>query len=427
MNFKNLFNVTLFATISALLLSGCNSHIQTVKANNGGQIEFDKIDDPELIGKARPNDATISYARELKETWTREEMQRGNIYEILPSGTSVPFDSISNPKSESLKKELESGFILSYLFYDNGLLVYDGVAAPGRFSKDIDDESMFFTHSTGKSIISYLVGHAICEGYIDSVDEEVDWPLMSNTLYQGQPLKNLLDMRAGDAHLYDENTHRLLADPKQRHHRHMGLDTMAVMLAGTTPRGAQYHYNNALTDILASYLAYKAGDDYDEFIRSVFQDRIRIEHPVIFKLHQKSRTDHKYSLYYGEMQTRASYSFQMTRKDLLRVAIAMLEDYQSGNCVGQYLKDLQNRSRPHSHYGKTPTFLHNLSKRYGGQIYWDFEGMSNRNILGTDGNNAQYMLIDLDNARILVTNSASQMFNTRRLILNPIKSGKLPK
>ena len=74
MNFKNLFDVTLFASISALLLSGCNSHIQTVKANNGGQIEFDKIDDPELIGKARPNDVTISYARELKENWTREEM-----------------------------------------------------------------------------------------------------------------------------------------------------------------------------------------------------------------------------------------------------------------------------------------------------------------------------------------------------------------
>ena len=414
-------------TAAALSLTGCNSHIQTVQQNPNGRIEFSKINDPELIGKARPNDATISYARQRKDEWTKQELRRGNFYEISPAGNAVKFDTVDNPKSESLTRELAEGYILSYLYYDNGSLVYDGVAAAGRFSVDIDDKSTFFTHSTGKSIVSYLIGHAICDGYIDSVDEPVDWPMMSETLYQGQPLRNLLDMRAGDAHLYDEDTNRLLSAPKQPHHRHMGLDTMADLLNGTEPKGNSYHYNNALTDIIASYLAYKTGEDYDEFIRTVFQDRIKIQNKVLFQLHPKTHTNRKRSPYFGDMQTRASYSFQITRKDLLRVAITMLSDYQSGNCVGQYLKDLQERAKRHSHYGKTPTFLHNLSKKYGGQIYWDFEGMRGRNILGTDGNNGQYMLIDLDSARVLVVNSASQMYDTRHFILNPIKTGELPK
>ena len=34
----------------------------------------------------------------------------------------------------------------------------------------------------GKSITSYVIGHAICEGYIDSVDAKLnDWPLIENS------------------------------------------------------------------------------------------------------------------------------------------------------------------------------------------------------------------------------------------------------
>ena len=35
----------------------------------------------------------------------------------------------------------------------------------------------------GKSLVSYVTGHAICEGYIDSVNVKLDdWPTIKNTL-----------------------------------------------------------------------------------------------------------------------------------------------------------------------------------------------------------------------------------------------------
>ena len=53
--------------------------------------------------------------------------------------------------------------------------------------------------------------------------------------------------------------------------------------------------------------------------------------------------------------------------------------------------------------------------------------MKNRNIIATDGYNGQNMLIDLDNSRIVITNSAATGWNVRTYMLNVIRDGKLPK
>ena len=53
--------------------------------------------------------------------------------------------------------------------------------------------------------------------------------------------------------------------------------------------------------------------------------------------------------------------------------------------------------------------------------------MKKRNIIGTEGYNGQNILIDLDNSRIVVTNSAATGWNVKTYMLNVIKKGKLPK
>ena len=59
--------------------------------------------------------------------------------------------------------------------------------------------------SMGKSVTSYLVGHAICEGYIDGVDARVnDWPIIKDSLYHDQKLINFLNMNTGDQKYIDE-------------------------------------------------------------------------------------------------------------------------------------------------------------------------------------------------------------------------------
>ena len=61
------------------------------------------------------------------------------------------------------------------------------------------------SHSMGKSLVSYVTGYAICEGYIDNIDVKLDdWSTVKGTLYEGQKLIDLLNMRAGDQKIIGE-------------------------------------------------------------------------------------------------------------------------------------------------------------------------------------------------------------------------------
>ena len=374
-------------------------------------------DKAELPEHVHPNDVTISLYEERKKRFIKRRRREGRLYTIAPKGNAVKFTYQKNLPSLKLEKQLSEGFLLSYLFYDNGVIKYNGIAAERRFKKDITNETLFFTHSTGKSITSYIVGHAICGGYISSIDEIIDWPLMKNTLYQGQPLRNLLNMNAGDKHTVNFKANRVMGS--KAHHRDMSLKTIAKLLDGTKAKGNEVFYNNVLTDIIANYIVFKAGDKYDELMKKVFQDKIKIENEIAYGKHKKFR------------QYIASYTYYMTRLDFLRFAEAMMRDYQNKTCVGNYLRESQQQAKNWYKYrpfkDNAHWFLHNYAKKYGSQFYFDFYKMKKRNIIATEGYNGQNMLIDLDNSRIVITNSAATGWNVKTFMLNVIRKGELPK
>jgi CubicO group peptidase (beta-lactamase class C family) len=413
--------------------------VTTDRASTGG-LRFDPPADPdgpavsfedrwEMPSSARPNDATISLYEDRRREWRRAITNAGDAFVIPPAGNAQRFARTANPESTALQGQLQEGYLLSYLYYDNGVIRYDGMAADGRFRRDLDSNTLFFTHSTGKNITSYIVGHAICEGYISSIDEQIDWPMVQDTLYQGQSLRNLLNMSAGDRHVMNEDGNRVMGSPI--HHRQMGMDTAAFLLRGTERRGNRFFYNNFLTDLIAGYTAYRAGSNYPNLVRSVFRNKVRIEDEVTMFLHVRTPTNGERSPYYGQLQSRVSYSYLMTRMDFLRLGVAMMRDYQSNNCVGQYLRQLQAQSVPCG----VCTKLRNISpwmwssasaRRYGGQFYFDYAGMSGRNIMGTDGQHGQNLLIDLDNSRIVATHAAATGWDVRSLIVDVIAQGRLP-
>ena len=382
----------------------------------------------ELPEEVRPNDATISLYQDRRLAFIERRRGQGRLYTVEPKGNAKAFEQTPNLSSKTLDQALKEGYFLSYLYYDNSAIKYNGVAEEGRFNQDVNDEMLFYTHSTGKSITSYILGHAICEGYIESMDEIVDWPLMSKTLYQGQPIRNLLNMNAGDRHTVNKSANRVMGT--KTHHRDMDLTKVASLLEGTERKGNAVFYNNVLADILANYIVFKAGDNYDSLMRKVFQDKVKIAYPVSYEKHAKSFVNGDLSPYYGKPETLASYSYFMTRLDFLRVAEAMMKDYQNNTCVGQYLRESQDQAMSWPKYRptweKAELWLHNYARKYGSQFYFDFHGMSGRNIMATEGYNGQNMLIDMDNSRIVVTNSAATAWDVRMFMLDVIETGILP-
>ena len=407
-----------------------NTTIEVIpQTDRGGKAVIYNQPFAELPENVKPNDATISHYQDRHFELIKLSKSLNRLYTIKPDGNSQPFKQETILTSNSLKNELASGYLLSYLYYDNGVIKYDGKAMDGRFAKDVNNETLFATHSTGKSINSYIVAHAICDGYISSIDEIINWPLMSKTLYQGQPLRNLLNMNAGDKHTVDAASTRVMGS--ETHHRNMGLDTIATLLEGTTKIGSELFYNNFLSDVIANYIVFKVGSNYHALMRKVFQNKVKIQHEVVYTKHIKTETNGTFSNYYGQLQTLASYSYYITRMDLLRIAEAIMKDYQNQTCVGRYLKMSQSQAltwmkyRPNN--SNANLSLHNYSKKYGAQFYFDFHEMDGRNILGTSGLHGQNMLIDMDNSRIVVTHSAATAWDNKSLLLNVIKDGQLPK
>ena len=121
----------------------------------------------------------------------------------------------------------------------------------------------------------------------------------------------------------------------------------------------------------------------------------------------------------------------MTRLDFLRFAETIMKDYQNKTCVGNYLRESQNQAKKwykfRPYRNNSLFWLHNYAKKYGSQFYFDFYEMEKRNIIATEGFNGQNILIDLDNSRIVVTNSAATGWDVRKFMLNVIRDGKLPK
>ena len=378
----------------------------------------------EMPENARPNDATISLYERGRRNFFNKLKSQGEFYTIVPKGNSELFKYLANQKSKVLEAQLAKGYLTSYLYYDNGTIKYDGIPKSGRFDPKVTDQTLFFTHSTGKSIVSYIVGHAICEGFISSINEIIDWPLMSKTLYQGQRLVDLLNMQAGDSHIVDERSSYVMGSKK--HHRDMDLASAAKLLEGTERKGDKVAYSNFLSDVIASYVVFKAGDKYSQLLNYIFQDKVKIKNEVHFQLHTvSSGGQHR-----GQLQTRASYSFMLTRKDLLRVAVAMMRDYQQETCVGNYLRDAQAQAKRWPQYRPSADnsylWATRYARKYGAQFYFDFYKMDGRNVVLTAGLNGQNILIDMDNSKIVVTQSAANAWDKRALMLNIIRNGKLP-
>ena len=116
--------------IFCIFLSSCQT---TMRRQNTA--EFSEWD--------RPNDTEISYSQNGYSQKIKRWKSQDRLYIVNPKGNAVDFKYEPNKKSLILEKELSEGYILSYLFYENGVIKYNGKAKDGRFNKNINDETLF--------------------------------------------------------------------------------------------------------------------------------------------------------------------------------------------------------------------------------------------------------------------------------------------
>ena len=113
---------------------------------------------------SNPNRDTLIYY--LWKYSYRDRSQ--HLKEFKPTNSSYDF-KFNLIEDKFVKKQMKTKAILSYLYYQDGEVLIDELSPKEMLGEFLNNETKFYSMSMGKSVTSYLVGHAICEGYIDGV------------------------------------------------------------------------------------------------------------------------------------------------------------------------------------------------------------------------------------------------------------------
>ena len=345
-------------------------------------------------------------------------------YSHLIKSSDSPYQFKSDIREDQyVKKQMQKTALLSYLLYEDGKIVVDEISPNNRFGDMFRGSSTFHSQSVGKTLIGYVAGHAICKGYIDSVDSRLDdWPALQNTLYHNQKLLDVLNMEAGTQAYFNgsnrfSNSNRGVTSPTVE-------DIMKNELKDSEKSYAKYNYNNLNSHVVGSYLIYKIGDDnFQQLLDDIFNKKVRVEGDVFFVKNEYAKQD-DISIW---------SQFYATRYDYLRIAKAMLDDWENDTCVGKYLKTIHDRRIKKGAWGGHSRDTRvGMPKYYAGFFHTGYKGMKNRPVMSMDGYGGQTITIDFERGRIVATQAIhdnmefpkSGSFNWKKIVYQVIKNGK---
>ena len=368
--------------------------------------------------------STSAYAKKNKNTWDYPLLAYKE-WEIKGSENHYKFQSNLRENKDVIKefKNNKNTGIISYLLFEDDKIVIDVSDIPVSVQGDDIIDGLLPSHSIGKSLVSYVTGHAICEGYIDSVNVKMnDWPLIKSTLYEDSVLLDLLNMKGGDQKWVGERSkHRhdnkiSIKGEKKENVNVIGLmKVMNVYLRGTEKSKLIYNYSALTTNVIMNYVKHKAGKNWDKLLHKVFNEHVGVKNSVYFS---KSKKYLKYDDFVS-----GRYSFYADRYDYLRIAKTMMEDWHNDTCAGKYLKLIYENRIKKKDKTKEADDVGLYTKSYGGQFHFDIHGIDkSRKIIGMSGFAGQQILIDLDNKRIIVVNSLYKNYNWNKIVHSVIKS-----
>jgi hypothetical protein len=332
-------------------------------------------------------------------------------------------------EDKSVKKEIKNNQktgLISYLLFEDNKIIIDEEDLPYYIKSN---NGIMPSHSVGKSLVSYVLGHAICEGYIDSIEVILDdWSVLDGTLYKGQKLIDILNMRAGDQKIIGErnfNSDNGIQDKTGK--RNLNVNTFPIkdvmklkILQNSKKSKPVYNYNALATNLLMNYTIFKTGDDWEKLLHKVFNEHVRIKDSVWF--HQTLKWNNK------DIHTRETgrYSFYANRYDYLRIGKRILDDWNKDTCVGKYIKTIykqrinkNKKSYDGDRYGQFS--VSQYTKKYGGQFHFDVIGLKKRKILAMDGFGGQQVIVDFDTGRIIVVHSLDRHYNWKKIVHKKLK------
>ena len=211
----------------------------TVEAPEKSAHTFQSIDEiyPVAIVAARPGSPLKSSPRPLDQPI------------MLPGGRSL-----------SLEDALTETYTNAFLVMKDGEIVYE------RYFNGADAETQFIGWSISKSVTSILVGLALEDGVIASLEDPVELylPELEGTAFEGATLLNLLEMRAGTSYTEQSRsgppTVNILANRALFLQQARFTDISDLGLVRLHPPGEAFNYSTLTASLLGKVVENATGE-----------------------------------------------------------------------------------------------------------------------------------------------------------------------
>lgn len=210
---------------------------------------------------------------------------------VVKAGNPQPMPFAPNLKTQ----HLDSGFEETFARYGTVafLVLKDGQIVAEQYWENYSPQSHSNSFSMAKSIVSLLVGCAITDGYIQSVDQPVSDFLPEWGSFNGKPLtiKDLLTMSAGVK--WDESSTSLFSTTTEAYY---GKDLWALAKREVliTKPGEYFNYQSGVTQILAFLLKKATGKNIADYASQKIWTPIQAEEDALWSLDRKDGMEKAY-------------------------------------------------------------------------------------------------------------------------------------
>ena len=329
---------------------------------------------------------------------------------------------VDNKLSQYVQKQLDNRDktgLVNYLLYENGKIVINKKNYNDVIKKN---KNVLRSNSIGKSMISYVTGHAVCKYGIDLNAKMNDWIVLNDTLYADNTLLQVLNMTSGDHNYIGEKKFKGDGYFKGNKNKQINRRTVAesmLWFKGTKKKeeNSPYNYSAMSTHVAINYVIHKVGKDYEKLLKEIFTDHVGVKDTVHFMKVSWSSKD----IAKGSQR----YTFFATAEDYIRIGKTLYNDYNSDSCIGDYLRTVYENRVKKKVKDERITNKHSAAAtyEYGGQFHLSYKGMKNRVIFAMDGYAGQQLVIDMEKGTIIHVGSVDQHYNWNKLIYNVMKKG----
>jgi CubicO group peptidase (beta-lactamase class C family) len=270
---------------------------------------------------------------------TRTVPRSGPVWTLSKAEQPLAFSYTYEGKSYAAEDVLERTYANALIVMKDGRITYE------RYLNNTGPETRFIAWSMTKSIVSMLVGIAVQEGRIKSIDEPITayLPELKGGGYDGTSIRQIMEMRSGVD--YEERYDFANPSTAQKNHESSLVQnvTRFADAARTIPRkskpGEVFAYKTLDTAVLGWLVERAAGMNISSYMASRFWEPLGAEQPGFFIMDGLPGVGREFT----------GAGFNATARDFARIGTMVLNDGRGPN--GQivpagWLKESTRPSHP---------------------------------------------------------------------------------